>query len=877
MGSFPSGWIDSDGADCETTIIASLDGHRNVMQLDDQGGATRCQAVLFAFTQGLNTVLEFWCTKDSIAADTVFNFYIYDDNDLLVHLRFDNDDLDYFNGGFVSIKDNFLVANTLSHFKIILDDTANNFDCYIGGVLEGVNLAYENNSTSGADNLLIETDNFDTGYKAYFASLGISTDPSYMVGDNIFWRYFKMLDDPFIDDISNTGTSITWVDGVTDAATTTLVAEFNERKKYLKQVRTGTVEDCYHTIGTQSKTGIYEWYVKSDNVLLQTRWTLKEGTTAIVEIDFVNLGAGIYYNDSGGTGIEITGVSAVNDTWFHFKVKVTDAATDTFDLWINNVKRVTGGECRNNQTSGINRMYLEALQTDCVMYLDAFGMVGDSNYEEGDNRTFDYDAQNYDDITSSLSKAEIFDEAYIISTAIIEATKDVITINNLHIIQLYDVNSDLRFEGNFFKKTTAAGFDIFTVHSLNKSNLKKPSTYTASAEDPSEILLGIFTALTHAVSSDSRLLYYEKDDPAGSHSPTIINTPNIEIIRRMAYHSDRYAVIRPNGLFTLDSDKVPINGAYTISSSTGEIRGDPLIETIDSQINKVTVYGAFDPDRGIFFNGESVDTSAQDDGTLVNEYSKWYPDLRSDTDCTNRAVAIRTGTGFNPSIITAKLLNVYGNCGEIINFAFSPKSFSAQNAYIQKGSHNLVTGLSTYELSTGIFEDWGLSQEQWSLAREGERQINDGIFATDINTVYPYFVADTASGATIQANGWIQLDGNGDLMRITAYLDGKVDTSRDMILTIVWSRRDAGADTISANCSLNGFATDGTTDTDPILNDSTPLNACASDKWEKIIYILPNAQLNNTKIISGSFTMQEASKDIHIQSVTLRYHVLRTI
>jgi len=184
VGSFPAGWIDSDGANCETTIIASLDGHRNVIQLDDQGGATRCQAIIFAFTQGLNTVLEFWCTKDSIAADTVFNFYIYDDNDLLIHLRFDNDDLDYFNGGFVSIKDNFLVANTLSHFKIILDDTANTFDCYIDDILEGADLAYENNSTSGSDNLLIETDNFDTGYKAYLTSLGISTDPNYTVGDN---------------------------------------------------------------------------------------------------------------------------------------------------------------------------------------------------------------------------------------------------------------------------------------------------------------------------------------------------------------------------------------------------------------------------------------------------------------------------------------------------------------------------------------------------------------------------------------------------------------------------------------------------------------------------------------------------------------------
>jgi len=186
IGSFPSGWSDNDGVDCETTIITSFDNHRKVMQLDDQGvgAANRCQAHV-SITQGLNTEIEFWLTKDSVAANTIGRVYIREASDILVYLQWDNDDLDYYDGAYKSIKDNFLVANTLTHFRIILDDTANTFDCYINGDLEGNNLAYLNNSTSGADEFIIVTGDNDTGYKCYLDALGISTDPTYIIGDNV--------------------------------------------------------------------------------------------------------------------------------------------------------------------------------------------------------------------------------------------------------------------------------------------------------------------------------------------------------------------------------------------------------------------------------------------------------------------------------------------------------------------------------------------------------------------------------------------------------------------------------------------------------------------------------------------------------------------
>ena len=85
-GDFPSGWTDDDGAGCETTVIASLDGHKKVLQFDDQG-VGRCQARR-EITQGLNTTFEFWFTKDSIAANTVFTFYIYESTTLLLRFKY---------------------------------------------------------------------------------------------------------------------------------------------------------------------------------------------------------------------------------------------------------------------------------------------------------------------------------------------------------------------------------------------------------------------------------------------------------------------------------------------------------------------------------------------------------------------------------------------------------------------------------------------------------------------------------------------------------------------------------------------------------------------------------------------------------------------
>ncbi|KKK63154.1 hypothetical protein LCGC14_2997130, partial [marine sediment metagenome] len=333
----------------------------------------------------------------------------------------------------------------------------------------------------------------------------------------------------------------------------------------------GELCDVINTFVSGQASGVIEFLIRTTDATFETE-ILVRNQGGVPSIEFRINAENFQYNPSG-VGYTIL-VTALDGTWYHIKFEFEcgagtfmGLAADTYNIWINNIKYGPFGFDAVATTLDDIQIRTNAGDSGYTSAFDAFSFSWTSGNEIADNRTLDYKAQSYDDITSNLSLAEVSDEAYLTSTAIIKISKDLVTLSGLHILQLYDVNSDLRFEGNYFKKTTNAGIDIFTFHSLNKSNLKKPNTYTASSLDPSQILLNIFTAIGQAASDDARLQYYEEDDPAGSHSPTIINTPNREIIRRMAYHADRYAIIQPNGVFTLDADKTPRNGAYTISIS----------------------------------------------------------------------------------------------------------------------------------------------------------------------------------------------------------------------------------------------------------------------------------------------------------------------
>ena len=208
VGSEPTGWIINNDASCTTTIIDSLDGHRKVLQLDDQNAAGQCIIYKALGIVIADSVHEYYITKDSIAANTVVFIILKEGGTNIVLLRLIENDLQYNDGAWKNLKLNCLTTNTFIHIKIICDDTANTFDCYINGILEGADLGYNNNSTAGINRLSMETAGGSTGFKVYFDAYGTPIfDPAYTVGDNEVawdlnnhWQDVRLVDIPGLEE-----------------------------------------------------------------------------------------------------------------------------------------------------------------------------------------------------------------------------------------------------------------------------------------------------------------------------------------------------------------------------------------------------------------------------------------------------------------------------------------------------------------------------------------------------------------------------------------------------------------------------------------------------------------------------------------------------
>ena len=872
-GAFPADWIDYDGTDCSTTIIASLDGHKKVMQLLDGSIGSGAVVQLDTLDQGLDTTVEFWLTKSSVAGNTSGFMFLFEDATAIIQLRWEDNDLDENSGGWASIKDGFLVANKLSHFRLVLDDTANTYDCYIDGVLEGAAIPYQNNSTSGVNKIRFYTDNTDTGFNVYVDAIAWSTDTNYKIGDNIHWRYYKELDDSFEDENTGTqGTSITWVDAVDTAASVEIINEFNEHKKVIRQDYTsgaGGFDYSQHVIGTQTKTGTYEFFVKTSDIIIDTRILLREDANAIV-LFTIRMSEFQYHN---GTDYQtISGAIPINNTWYHIKIVMYDLANDTHDIWIDNVKLVSSLKCFANQINGINKVELQTFNAGTYVYLDAFGMNGDSNYETGDNRTFDYHSQSYNDITSNCIKCEVAESEYEPSSAIIH-DDTLLSITDLHIIQLYDENSDLRFEGLLKDRQQPGVQNRYYLESLNKGELKEQIDYTASsAGDVNSHLLLIHTNVGQ---EDGRLIYYTEDDPAGDITPNYRNRPTKDADRWLAAHGSKVLIIKPNGVCFLDSDRNPSAGAATITEASTSLMGPPYnINTITNQINRVEVFGAIDPATGTPFSGISEDTTAQTDGTGILKYYKRFRELQSDIDCQNRAIAIRTGTGFDPQILTIQLKSIYVLPGEIINFAYANRSFSATDCFVESARYNLVAGLCVYNLNTGIFDGIGMAQPQFSYAAEGSDDVVETLRATDIITFAPELYPD---GGSTKTDDGIVIDAASEEIACYFHLPTTLDVSRVITFHVEWKRVDANADTISfiflgQDSPFDG--SDAAYTTRYTSNDA--LDASAAGRLTSHTYIITAGVLHAGYGCKLWGEMLEA-RSIIVKTITIQYFINRQL
>jgi hypothetical protein len=879
-------WIDAEAGDDSTysaTITALEDGHRKVIKFLCSGDNGKYAQWRHTESETAQTVEWWWKYIDN--GQGRFNFYgINESSQTIVTIRLAADDnkLDYVYGdglGGNTTGSVDVASDTWVHVRYKFSCATDTQSLWVDGVLvmDDENFVTDRTATSiGHWRFQFDTFAGANSGEAYVDAYGESSDTSYNVGDNVDWRHLKekmTLSRDFEDqDVGDTDTTITFIGSVSAAGVAEIVPEFNEHKKVCKVVYTAGASDNINCgFSTTSKSGWVELWVKCNDVTGNHEVVYlrdQDAADVIIRVKIDNSAWEIY--TAGAFRVVTNGPTPVNNTWYH--VFVEWYSDDTFDLWIDNVLYEDGTAVITGMTNGIDRYRVYVYAANDDVYIDAVNFHDVTGAARGDNRTFDYLAYTYDDITSNISKCIVTDLGYDGSTAILE-DDTTLTINSLHFIQLYDINGDLRFEGNIKRTDSPNVQNIYPLQSFNNDALLEENSYTASsAEDVNASLLAIHTNVSQV---DGRLIYYTEDDPSGNLTPNFRNKPLNMGIRWFAIHGAKIASIKANGVFMLDDDRTPDNGAATITSSSGEILGPPIISEVEHQINYVEVRGAINPDSGTPFSGISQDTTAQADGTGIKRYYKRFRELQSDTDCQNRAIQIRTGTGFEPTHINVTLRGIYAIPGEVINFAYSPLSYSATNLYVEKAEFNLVQNFAIYVLNSGIFDLTSLITPGYTEADETADDIGETLYTTDLVTVYPQF---SPAGTAVWANRGVNCTNAGnDGVMSHLYCDEKVDTSRDLVLTWVWIRNDAGADSVDGLLTIVEYEVGGLGTT--ILENVTAisLNGCAAADYEKYTYTISAADFNAGYVYYFEIVMNEAGKDITFSNFVGRYYALREV
>ena len=193
----------SNGASCTSVIIAVQNGHRKVLELDDQNGAAKCD-VFHAFTAQESGTIEYFHETDDITKESNFVLNSAGTQGLTIGIGASN--IRYHDGAWHNIV--AAANNTIYHMKV-------DFECGAGAyeglaadtfyiTINGTRYGPYNfrNVVTSLDNIRLNTANGDTGYKTYFDAFGFSWDPAYIIGDNeVVWNLNNHWQEVFLIDI----------------------------------------------------------------------------------------------------------------------------------------------------------------------------------------------------------------------------------------------------------------------------------------------------------------------------------------------------------------------------------------------------------------------------------------------------------------------------------------------------------------------------------------------------------------------------------------------------------------------------------------------------------------------------------------------------
>lgn len=202
--------------------------------------------------------------------------------------------------------------------------------------------------------------------------------------------YYKHSPDSFNDETPKVITiagDIDWIDDINlpNTCSCELVDEYDNMKNVLKVTHDGGASDPYvvHNFAVVQTVETYEFYWGNEDASDMTNIIFYDsvGTMAILlQIDNDKY----YYYNLVNAAIEIVGVVPTDGNLDHFKVAF-NCTTDTFDLYINETIRVTGGEFRT-VVANISKVRIDCQENVAnSTYLSAPAEIWDNDYVEGDN------------------------------------------------------------------------------------------------------------------------------------------------------------------------------------------------------------------------------------------------------------------------------------------------------------------------------------------------------------------------------------------------------------------------------------------------------------------------------------------------------------
>jgi hypothetical protein len=168
-----SAFTDSSGTGCTVSIKPLIAGHKQVLELDDQGVGRA--DLSYPIGQQTSGTIEFFICSDNIDAKKV-NFQVNDISQTIILLYLESGNIYYYGAaGATDIGD--YVALQQIHVRIDFDCATDTQDIYINNipVVTGGDF-YASRTATDLRTVYLRTDASDTGYKGYFDSIKFSWD-----------------------------------------------------------------------------------------------------------------------------------------------------------------------------------------------------------------------------------------------------------------------------------------------------------------------------------------------------------------------------------------------------------------------------------------------------------------------------------------------------------------------------------------------------------------------------------------------------------------------------------------------------------------------------------------------------------------------------